>query len=129
MANRTVLLVEDDPLFRKALSTVLASLGVQLVAVESGEAALATAGTRSIDMVLMDYHLPGMNGVELARSLRDRNIHSPMILISGFLTDSVHHEAREAHIARILRKPTDMASLQDTVLTVLEQSGNQALPV
>jgi CheY-like chemotaxis protein len=126
MSDRTVLIVEDDPLFRKVLATVLSSLGLQPLVVDSGEAALATASTHRVDMVLMDYHLPGMNGLDLARTLRARDISSPMILISGFLTDSMKSEAQEARIAKVLRKPMDMASLQNTVVSLFEKPGTPA---
>jgi DNA-binding response OmpR family regulator len=122
LSNRTVLIVEDDPLFRKVLTTVLSSLGVHPLVVDSGEAALEAAKSQQVDMVLMDYHLPGMNGLDLARSLRESNIASPMILISGFLTESMKVEAQEARIAKVLHKPMDMSVLQNSVVGLLEKA-------
>jgi DNA-binding response OmpR family regulator len=116
-----VLLVEDDPLFRKVLTTVLSSLGLQPLVAESGEAALSALGSHPVDIVLMDYHLPGMNGLELARSLRARNVTSPMILVSGFLTDTMKIEAQAARVAKVLHKPMDMSALQETVVALLDE--------
>ena len=126
MSDRTVLIVEDDPLFRKVLTTVLSSLGLQPLAADSGEAALATARSHRVDMVLMDYHLPGMNGLDLAKALRAQDISSPMILISGFLTDAMKSEAESASISKVLHKPMDMASLQNTVVALLQKRENPA---
>jgi CheY-like chemotaxis protein len=122
---RTVLLVEDDPLFRKVLTTVLSSLGLQPLVAESGEAALSALGSHPVDIVLMDYHLPGMNGLELARSLRARNVTSPMILVSGFLTDTMKTEAQAARVAKVLHKPMDMSALQETVVALLDEQGRE----
>jgi len=123
ITDQTVLIVEDDPLFRKVLTTVLSSLGLHPLVVGSGEAALTAASTQHVDMVLMDYHLPGMNGLDLARSLRARDISSPMILISGFLTDAMKAEAFDAQIAKVLHKPMDMSVLQNSVVSLLEKPG------
>jgi two-component system, cell cycle sensor histidine kinase and response regulator CckA len=108
---RTVLIVEDDHLFRKALATFLTSLGFEANGVSTAEEALREASWSNVDLVLIDYYLPGMNGIELARSLQARHLRARMFLMSGYLPEAVRQEARAASIELVLCKPHDMTSL------------------
>ena len=112
---RTVLIVEDDHLFRKALTTFLSSLGFETYGVATGEEALREASWSNVDLVLIDYYLPGMNGVDLARALQARHLRARMILMSGYLPDAVRQEAHAAAIELVLCKPHDMASLHKSL--------------
>ena len=56
---RTILIVEDDQLFRKALTTFLSSLGFETYGVATGEDALREVSWSNVDLVLIDYYLPG----------------------------------------------------------------------
>jgi CheY-like chemotaxis protein len=115
---RTILIVEDDELFRKALMTYLSFLGFRINSAGTAEAALEETELSGVDMMLVDYHLPGMNGIELARTLHARDLHPRIVLMSGYLAEAIHEEARLASIDQVLRKPGDMTSLQQTILTL-----------
>lgn len=121
---RTILIVEDDQLFRKALTTFLSSLGFETYGVATGEDALREVSWSNVDLVLIDYYLPGMNGIELARTLQARHLHARMILMSGYLPETVRQEARAAAIELVLCKPHDMASLHKSLEHALVQEEN-----
>jgi CheY-like chemotaxis protein len=105
---RTVLIVEDDQLFRKALMTYLSSLGFETCGVSTAEDALREAAWTGVDVVLIDYFLPGMNGIELAQALSARNVRARMMLMSGYLPPAVREQAA-ASIEDVLCKPHDMS--------------------
>ncbi len=113
---RTILVVEDDQLFRKALMTFLSSLGYGTHGVPTAEDALRECAWSGVDVVLIDYFLPGMNGVELARALQARNVRARMILMSGYLPPAVREQARAASIEDVLCKPHDMSSLHQRLM-------------
>jgi two-component system, response regulator PdtaR len=115
---RTILIVEDDELFRKALMTYLSFLGFRINTAGTAEEALEEAELSGVDMLLVDYHLPGMNGIELARTLHARDHFPRIVLMSGYLAEAIHEEARSVSIDQVLRKPGDMTSLQQTILTL-----------
>jgi CheY-like chemotaxis protein len=117
----TILVVEDDGLFRKALATFLTTLGFRLVIAESAEEALERLGAEVVQLALIDYHLPGMNGIELAHVLHSRGASPPMILLSGYLSERVQREALDARITCVLRKPADMHILESTILQVFDR--------
>jgi CheY-like chemotaxis protein len=84
---------EDNPLVLRTL--VLKKAGYEVMTAKSGAEALqVTARNRAVDMVLSDYLMPGMNGVELARKIKAQRPNLPVILISG-----VNEIPPEAHFA------------------------------
>ena len=108
--TKTVLIVEDDELFRKSLVTFIRSLGYTVLTADSAEKALEKLAEKPADLVLTDLQLPGLTGIELARTVRNSE-DIPVILISGFLSDEKREAAQEAGIEALLRKPTDMMQL------------------
>lgn len=120
--GRMILIVEDDQLFRRALATYLVSRGFRTRVVATAEEALASSEWPNVDLALIDYFLPGMNGVELARALRARNIRHPrLVLMSGYLPPSVYDEAKAATIEAVLHKPYDMETLDEKLQTLCEE--------
>ena len=82
---RQVLLVDDDPMLRRALAMVLGRAGYDLLQAGDGAEALALAEGRRIDLVVSDLSMPRMGGLELAQALRARCPTLPVLLISGTL--------------------------------------------
>jgi CheY-like chemotaxis protein len=86
IGTEAVLLVEDDPAVRGFTRTVLQRHGYSVQEAESSEAALArvTGAPSDVDLLLTDVMLTGMNGAELARSLRQRQPSLPVLFMSGY---------------------------------------------
>src|SRR5687768_16560990 len=68
--RQRVLLVEDSPTQAERLRAFLTAEGVDVVHVESAEAALEVLNSGGIDVVVLDYHLPGMDGRDFCREIR-----------------------------------------------------------
>jgi CheY-like chemotaxis protein len=120
--GRMILIVEDDQLFRRALATYLVSRGFRTRVVATAEEALACAELPKVDLVLIDYYLPGMNGVELAQTIRARHIDHPrLVLMSGYLPPSIFDEAKAASIEAVLHKPYDMEILDEKIQNLCEE--------
>ncbi|MGH2358435.1 MAG: response regulator transcription factor [Candidatus Limnocylindria bacterium] len=81
--RRRLLLVEDDPTLRKALTFNLTREGYEVSAAADGEQALEAARNQHLDLVLLDVMLPGMSGVEVLRVLRREGIATPVIILSA----------------------------------------------
>lgn len=79
-----ILLVDDNPDGVLARRTVLEELGYAVVPAYSGAEALDCAAKQHCDLVITDYKMFPMDGVELIRTLRDRKMDMPIILLSGF---------------------------------------------
>jgi two-component system, OmpR family, phosphate regulon response regulator PhoB len=65
-----VLIVDDDPDIREVVSAMLEAVGLTVVAVESGEDALDCVVSEAFDLLVLDWNLPRMSGLELCRTLR-----------------------------------------------------------
>lgn len=121
--TKRILLVEDDELFRRSLLSYLGILGYEAVVAASAEEALEKRDLQPIDLVLTDFHLLRMNGIDLVRTLRSSGSTIPAILISGFLSEEVRQMAHDVRIDAVLRKPADLLKLKDLIPGLL---GNAA---
>jgi CheY-like chemotaxis protein len=83
-AIRSMLVIDDNPDTLETLTALLRSLGVeQVTAVRSAEEAQATLKNQQFTLIVADYRLEGMDGVEFLESLRDRGDLTPVIMMSG----------------------------------------------
>jgi CheY-like chemotaxis protein len=115
-----VLLVEDEQAAREGLSAILEMLGYSVVAVGTGEEAIGIDGQVPFSVVLTDFMLPGMPGIEVVRRLRERWPDLKAILMSGYAAPGVIDAAVAANEFQFLQKPFDMAALARTLRAVLE---------
>jgi CheY-like chemotaxis protein len=115
--SETVLLVEDEPIVRQLVQEMLEAEGYEVVAAASPlEAiAIADAGT-SPDVVLTDVTMPGMNGLQLAGELQQRQPSLRVVFTSGYAVDV----ADEIGSAPFLQKPFSSAALSQTVRAALD---------
>ena len=79
----TILIVDDEPGVRSALSGVLRDEGYEVDAVPSGEACLERLTRSAVDLVVLDVWLPGMDGLATLARLRERQVDAQVVLISG----------------------------------------------
>ncbi len=121
---RTILLVEDDDLTLRSLSMVVSALGHVVVAASCAEEALQVVQKKTVHLLMTDFHLPGINGVDLVTELRKCGHRVPVILISGYLNESVQEKARSAKINVMLPKPPDLRKLEATLTMLLDEGRN-----
>jgi PAS domain S-box-containing protein len=110
-----VLLVEDEEEVAEFIQQMLANMGLTVTRVATAKAALgALANGREIDLVFSDIMMPGgMNGVELARRIRDRSPHTPVILTSGHA--SAYSAEAKAMGIELLAKPYSNSDLAEVI--------------
>ncbi|HEV8022484.1 MAG TPA: response regulator [Candidatus Lustribacter sp.] len=127
LRDRRVLVVDDDPIARDSLSTMLRSWSLTVTEARSGTAALAAireakrAG-EPFDIVLMDWKMPGQNGVEVAHAVRsDAGNGKPpiIIMVSAFGRTDVYESAKRAGIEGFLVKPVDPSLLLETMQSLI----------
>jgi signal transduction histidine kinase/ActR/RegA family two-component response regulator len=112
-----ILLVEDDDEVAALVGEMLGQLGYEVTRAASAAAALgALADGRSVDLIFSDIMMPGgMNGVELAREIKQRRSDIPVLLTSGYAEASVH--AAQAAGIQILAKPFHIDELAAALST------------
>ena len=105
--ERTILIVEDNPLNRKLARNVLKSSGYRILEAESGEIALELLATHRPDLVLMDLQLPGLDGLELTRRLTadPANAGMPIVALTAHALEADEEQARAAGCVGFITKP------------------------
>jgi len=110
-ATQSILIVEDDGLFRRSLATFVSALGYGTVICASAEEALRRDDLEEVVLCLVDYQLPGLSGVDFLEGLRARGLRLPVLLMSGYLNDAIRSQAIREGALEVLHKPMDMALL------------------
>lgn len=101
------LIVDDDPLIRQSLREWLERDGYMAFEAGDGKTALELINDEAIDIVLLDLQLPRISGIELLRTLRDRRLDVPVIIVSGKGTISSAVETTRLGAIDFIEKPPD----------------------
>lgn len=117
MSAPCILLVDDQRDIVRLLHSTLQTLGHQLDIVDapSGEEALLEASRRKVDLLVADYLLPGISGVELLRKIKIRNPDLKVIFISGMTDRKARNEMIDGGAVAIFDKPIPLADFLDAV--------------
>jgi len=119
----TLLLADDDRSIRTHLTRFLESLGHRVLAAGDGLAALARLTAEPVDLVLSDVRMPGLDGVELLRAVRERRPDALVILMTAYATVPGAVEAMRAGAFDYLTKPFALDELAATIDRALELTG------
>ena len=118
LMNKPILLIDDDRPVRRALRLLLESHAFECKEADDGlEGLTLLDGGLSVDVVLSDYHMPLINGVNFLKALAYRasgqGVH--VILLSGNMTKQIEQSAKKAGAFAVLAKPYDTEKLLDVV--------------
>jgi PAS domain S-box-containing protein len=126
LQGKRVLVVDDNENARLVLSDMLNSMGFKVDLAESGEVAIALVEHAEVervpyDIIFLDWLMPGMNGVETAKLLRQRQTDRIpfMIMVTAYGREEVIKGAEEAGIEEVLIKPVNASVLFDGVVRIL----------
>ena len=109
LATHEILLVDDNRLGLSARKTVLEEAGYRITAASSSSEALEYFCSRPFDLVITDYKLPQMSGVELIREIRLHNAATPVIMISG-IADALGLDSRSTGADIVIQKSANEVS-------------------
>ena len=111
-ADRLPILIVDDELDTCSLmAKLLIALGYQADAAQDGRVALRLVDCRRYGLAILDYEMPGMNGVDLFRRIRRARPDLAAVFVTGHTTIDVVFPAIEAGVLRIFPKPVDFKEL------------------
>jgi len=115
MATGRILLVDDDVCFLYILRFLLESESIKTEKATNGAEAVAVLDKMEFDLIITDFSMPVMNGVELAKIAKKRFPHIPIIMITGEIGPDIFEMAEKAGVSRTLYKPLNMEELLATI--------------
>ena len=118
MSPPSVLVVDDDEGTIETLTDILVAKRYRVETALSGDAAIALARRTHYDAVLTDVVMPGVNGVEVLRSIKAMAPGTNVIMMTAFTRHELVEQAKEASALAVLPKPLDM----DRLLALLERA-------
>ena len=116
----TILLVDDDPLIRGLGQELLEHLGYKVETAGDGSEALKKfQGMKRVDLVLLDYFLPGQNGCEVLKEFKLLDKRARVLVASGFLSSQDLASLKQEGASGMINKPYRLTELQHRIKAVL----------
>jgi len=114
---RTLLVVEDDEVFRERLAQAMRARGLLVTAAEDGDAGLEHARSESPELALVDLRLPGMGGLEVVRGLVEIDATTKIVVLTGYGSIATALDAVRLGATHYLTKPAEV----DEILEAFER--------
>ena len=115
-----LLVVDDEIDILEVTKRFFKKRGLDVFAASDGNEALRLIKEENPDLILLDYNLPGLSGVEILRKLREElKLSTKVIMVTGFETETIINETKSLGIQDCVHKPLDLEKLEKIVMTVL----------
>jgi len=111
----TILVIDDDERVRTLLRNILLFGGHRVIEAPDGESGIRYLEEGGLDMVLTDLGMPGMNGWEVAKSVKSKTPQTPVALITGWGTNLDEEKIKESGVDWIIGKPFQVNEILETV--------------
>jgi DNA-binding NtrC family response regulator len=106
-----ILLIEDEDDLRDALEVILGHAGYLVTSVANGEAALEQARGGEFAMAVTDYRMPGLDGLETMRRLKEMDPSLRFLVVTAYATPDIEDEFRRLGAFAQIRKPFELSEL------------------
>jgi CheY-like chemotaxis protein len=121
VANPAIILVDDDPDILRLLRLIINSLatGYTILTCTDGDVALEQAMQQPTPLIITDYNLPGMNGLQLTAALKAHAPATRVVLLSGYISPDLERRARDRDVDYLVPKPFQVDPLIQIVRAAL----------
>lgn len=126
-----VAIVDDDASVRQSTDRLIRSFGYRTEVFGSGQEFLSSGAAQRASCLVLDVRMPGMDGLDIQRSLAERGARTPIVFVTGQASDEEELCARSAGAVDFLRKPVPQASLRQAIESAVrapargEHNGNR----
>ncbi|HAU1168273.1 TPA: response regulator [Legionella pneumophila] len=124
-----ILIAEDNPV-NKMLLTSLLNNNANITTVDDGEMAVTACEDKKFDMILLDLHMPKLNGLEAAKMIRQKSLmnkHSPIVLITASSSDLSSIDMKKSGVDFCFQKPIDEKQLLIQILRIVDKTKHAAI--
>jgi two-component system chemotaxis response regulator CheY len=114
-----ILVVDDSALMRGLVRRAIATFGklegLQILEADNGKSALETLASSDIELVLLDWNMPVLDGLSFVRDVRTRGLTIPIVMISAVTDPKRIMEASEAGVTDYIEKPVQLSELWERI--------------
>jgi two-component system copper resistance phosphate regulon response regulator CusR len=125
---KRALVVEDSADVAETLQLLLAEKGHEVELATTGKEALAIFKPGKYDLVVTDYSMPSMNGIEMAEIIRRRSANQPILMVTAYAFTIAAYDGRPLPVDHVLRKPFKPEEFQEALLKVTPERKHEAHP-
>jgi len=118
-----ILVVEDEPLVARLLNTVLEEWGYDVLMAQNGREGLDMVANHAVDGILLDMHMPVMDGRTMLDELRWLGYHMPVLVMSGGLDLTALRQLLNEGAQGFFLKPFNLRSLKQSCQQIFEKKG------
>ena len=129
MDTRKLLIVEDEKKIADTLKFGLSEYGYEVEVAYDGMIGLHLFNASEFDLIILDINLPGLNGYELCKAIRQKDRHVPIIMLTSMITLNDKVEGYDAGTDDYMVKPFEFKELLLKIRALLKRTVNQSLPV
>jgi two-component system response regulator (stage 0 sporulation protein F) len=121
-SRQSILLVDDDPEFRKAMKKMFEKSGYNVTVAADGQEALEALSEESFDLIISDLRMPNLNGMELMEELKRRRINLPVIFITAYGEVESYMDLMNLGAFEYINKPVKGQEILGVVRKALESA-------
>jgi CheY-like chemotaxis protein len=122
-----VLVVDDDPVVAKSIDRVLSGKGYAVITARDGPEALDKLAHGAYDAVFTDIRMPGMDGVEVAKRIKETQPWLPVVIVTGYGSPASEARAKEIGVAGFLHKPLSPEMIEGSAREALLRNAEDTL--
>lgn len=124
MTHYSILIIDDEANQRLMLEQALRSFdaGWSIATAANGSEALEMAAAQPPDLIITDYNMPGMNGLDVIAQVRNQGLLSRIILMTAYSSAEISEAAERLHVDHYLTKPVPVAQLRRLAADALQHT-------
>lgn len=124
MKTKDILLVDDDIDYLYLLGMFLKAEGFEVTTVSDGFKALDVLRSNKIRIVITDFNMPGMDGIELAARVREQYSSTHVVLVTGKKLSEIVEAAAKTGISEMFSKPVELQRFLAVIMSLLQAGQN-----
>ena len=117
--EKWILVVDDDQVVGKSFERVLTNKGYRVDTALSGLEAFEKFAGADFDMVYTDLRMPGQDGLEVARRIKEMNPWLPIVVVTGYATQDAEEKAKALGVAEFLQKPLTPSIIEEVAARIM----------
>ena len=116
-----ILLIDDNEWIRDSLGLYFEGEGCQLLALETAEEAIEALKENYYDIIMVDYRLPGMDGLEFLKRIQKTQPHALKVLITAYRSKGVVSEALKMGVRDFIEKPFTIKTIEESLSRLIKK--------